>query len=155
MKTTIWFLMICDDYTALACDGLCYKTVHKWTILRGGWGIAILEKSHDTAETAYLLFEHIQLHNEYVFLWINILLFNKFMCNNAIFKQLQAKLCRFNFKVSRKLMRWWCGKPMPLICRLSEITRKLPIMLCHNRSDPRIRQGVSKIWLRTRCCFWA
>ena len=33
MKTTIWFLMICDDYTALACDGLCYKTIHKWTIL--------------------------------------------------------------------------------------------------------------------------
>ena len=26
-------LMSCDGDTALLCDGLCYKTVHKWTIL--------------------------------------------------------------------------------------------------------------------------
>ena len=25
--------MSCDGDTALLCDGLCYKTVHKWTIL--------------------------------------------------------------------------------------------------------------------------
>jgi hypothetical protein len=33
--------MDCDGDTALLCDGLCYKTVHKWTVLVRDYGLTV------------------------------------------------------------------------------------------------------------------